>query len=84
MTKGMTHNTRQNPTTESASRNNNVQCAKVNDSTKVAKHPPDQPTTAAKHLPEANFIQRDDGGKASTSLETLITKHDLNDADEMN
>jgi len=68
MTKGTTHNTRQNPTTESTSRNNNVQGAKVNDSTKVAKHPPDQPTTAAKHLPEANFIQRDDGGKASASL----------------
>jgi hypothetical protein len=51
--KDMTHSSNQNPTTESASRNNNVQSAKVYNLTKVAKHPPDQPITAAKHPPEA-------------------------------
>jgi len=28
-------------------------------------HPPNQPTTAAKHPPESNFNQCDNGGKAS-------------------
>ena len=59
------HTSSQNPTTEPASRNNNVQSVKVYDITKVAKHLPDQPTAAAKHPPEANFNQRDDSGRAS-------------------
>ena len=69
ITKGTTHNTSQNPTTEPASRNNNAQDAEIDDLTKVAKHPPDQPTTAAKHPLEANFNQCDGGGKASTRPE---------------
>ena len=36
-----------------------------------------QPTTAAKHPPEANLTQRDDGGKASASEETLVTKQSM-------
>jgi len=65
---------------------------KVYDLAKVAKHPPYQPTTAAKHLLQANFNQRDDsgkasarrnGGKASSSEENPTTKCDPNDADEM-
>jgi hypothetical protein len=92
MTKGTTHTTNQNPTTEPASRNNNVQGTKVSGLTKVAKHPPEQPTTAAKHPPEANFNQHDGGGKASARLEQrqsirqqreLTTKRDPDDADEM-
>ena len=63
--KGHTHTTNQNPTTESTSRNSNIQGAKVYDLTKVAKHPPYQPITAAKHPPEANLNQHDGGGKAS-------------------
>jgi len=35
----------------------------------VAKHPPEQSTTAAKHPPEASFNQYDSGGKASARPE---------------
>ena len=51
--KDTTHTSSQKSTTKPASRNYNVQGAKVYDLTKVAKHPPDQPNTAAKHPPEA-------------------------------
>ena len=52
--KGHTHTTNQNPTTVPASRNSNIQGAKVYDLIKVAKHPP-----------EANLNQHDGGVKAS-------------------
>ena len=72
-----THTPTHNPKTKPASTNNNVQIAKADDLTKVAKHPPEQPTTAAKHPLDKN------GGKASASEENPMTKRDLNDADEM-
>ena len=43
----------------------------------MAKHPPDQRTTAAKHPLDQN------GGKASTSEEKPTTKRDPDDAYEM-
>jgi len=58
----------------------------------VAKHPPDQPTTAAKYPPEApstigttaaKHLPNWNGGKASTSEENLTTKRDPDDVDEM-
>ena len=92
MTKGTTHTSSQSPTTEPASRNNNIQGTKVSGLTKVAKHPPEQPTTAAKHPPEANYNQHDGGGKTSAKPEQRqsirqqrvpTTKCDPDDADEM-
>jgi hypothetical protein len=74
MTKGTTHTSSQNPTTRPASRSNNVKGAEVYDLTKVAKHPPEQPTTVAKHPPRATFNQCDDGCKASASEENSTTK----------
>jgi len=58
----------------------------------VAKHPPEQPTTAAKHPPNQTSTKAmkaakrppdRNGGKASASEETPTTKCDLDDADEM-
>ena len=87
MTRSTTHTPTHNPTTKPASTNNNVQIAKADDLTKVAKHPPEQPTTAAKHLPGATTAAKHpldrNGGKASASEENPTTKRDPNDADEM-
>jgi len=48
----------------------------------VAKHPPEQPTTAAKHPPEANINQRDDSGKASARPEWRQSIHQRREADD--
>jgi len=53
----------------------------------VAKHPPEQPTTAAKHPPGATTAAKHpldrNGGKASASEENPTTKRDPDDVDEM-
>jgi len=52
----------------------------------VAKHPPNQLTTAAKHQPEVIFNQYDDGGKASARATAAKhppddDRHNPNDVD---
>ena len=53
----------------------------------MAKHPLEQPTTAAKHPPGATTAAKHplnrNGGKASASEENPTTKRDPDDADEL-